>query len=99
MRYNIGGDNELQNIELVQQICKSLDQQSPRTDGKPYSEQIKFVTDRPGHDFRYALNTQKIRESVGWRPLADHAEALQKTVQWNFEDRKCIADALNSLPI
>lgn len=78
--YNIGGDSEAQNIEIVRQVCALLDERRP--DGAPHDRLIEFVTDRPGHDFRYAIDASKIRDELGWRPSVTLAEGLARTVDW-----------------
>lgn len=78
--YNIGGENEATNLDLVQKICAILDQKRPGN--RPYAEQIAFVTDRPGHDQRYAIDPTRIREELGWRPSVTLDEGLEKTVEW-----------------
>lgn len=78
--YNIGGENEASNLDLVQKLCAILDQKRPGN--RPYAEQITFVTDRPGHDQRYAIDPSRIREELGWRPSVTIDEGLEKTVQW-----------------
>ena len=83
--YNIGGNNELRNIDLVRMLCCILDDLRPRPDGKPYSDQITFVTDRPGHDLRYAIDASKIKNDLGWQPKQDHQSGFQKTVQWYLD--------------
>jgi dTDP-glucose 4,6-dehydratase len=80
--YNIGGWNEKTNLEVVRTICAVLDELSPRADGEPYAEQIRFVTDRPGHDRRYAIDATKIERELGWRPLETFETGIRKTVQW-----------------
>ena len=80
--YNIGGYNERKNIDLVKLLCKLLDELKPREDGKSYVEQISFVTDRPGHDLRYAIDASKIKNELGWTPKQDHSSGFRKTVQW-----------------
>ncbi len=82
--YNIGGENERTNLELVQTICGILDEKRPGN--SPYSEQINFVTDRPGHDMRYAIDPQRIRDELGWRPSVTVEEGLEKTVQWYLDN-------------
>ncbi len=79
--YNIGGENERSNLELVQTICGILDELRPRADGK-YADLITFVTDRPGHDARYAIDPTRIRDELGWRPSVTVEEGLRKTVEW-----------------
>ena len=84
--YNIGGNNELQNIDLVRQLCAILDDRRPRADGKPYSNQITYVDDRPGHDQRYAIDASKIKNELGWEPKQDHQSGFRKTVQWYLDN-------------
>jgi len=83
--YNIGGNNELRNIDLVRRLCDILDDLRPRPDGTPYSDQITFVTDRPGHDLRYAIDATKIKSDLGWQPKQDQQSGFQKTVQWYLD--------------
>ena len=78
--YNIGGENEARNIDLVRMICAILDRKRPK--GSSYADQIAFVTDRPGHDARYAIDPSRIREELGWRPSVTLEEGLEKTVDW-----------------
>ena len=79
--YNIGGENERTNLELVQTLCAILDRKRPKGAGS-YSDQITFVTDRPGHDARYAIDPSRIREELGWRPSVTVEEGLERTVDW-----------------
>ncbi len=80
--YNIGGENERTNLELVQAICGILDRLHPRDGSSSYSELITFVSDRPGHDARYAINPERISKELGWRPTVTVDEGLERTVQW-----------------
>jgi dTDP-glucose 4,6-dehydratase len=84
--YNIGGENERTNLELVKTLCGILDQKRPRADGKSYADQITFVTDRPGHDARYAIDPTRIRTELGWRPSVTVEEGLDRTVQWYLDN-------------
>lgn len=83
--YNIGGHNEKQNIEVVKTICSILDELQPKSDGK-YEDQITFVTDRPGHDFRYAIDASKIEAELGWKPEETFESGIRKTVQWYLDN-------------
>jgi dTDP-glucose 4,6-dehydratase len=80
--YNIGGYNERTNLDLVHLLCDLLDELQARADGKSYAEQITFVTDRLGHDFRYAIDASKIKRELGWKPKQDHTSGFRKTVAW-----------------
>ncbi|MCB2129678.1 MAG: dTDP-glucose 4,6-dehydratase [Rhodobacteraceae bacterium] len=82
--YNIGGENEATNLDLVRKICAILDDKRPGN--APYAEQITFVTDRPGHDQRYAIEPSRIRNELGWRPSVTLDEGLEKTVQWFLDN-------------
>ncbi|PCJ07291.1 MAG: dTDP-glucose 4,6-dehydratase [Rhodobacteraceae bacterium] len=84
--YNIGGENERSNLELVKTLCAILDGKRPRSDGKPYADQIAYVTDRPGHDARYAIDPSRIRDELGWRPSVTVEEGLERTVQWYLDN-------------
>ena len=80
--YNVGGWNEKPNLDVVHTLCAILDELSPRSDGKPYAEQITYVTDRLGHDRRYAIDATKIHRELGWRPVETFETGIRKTVQW-----------------
>lgn len=86
--YNVGGNNEKQNIEVVQTICDLLDEMSPRKDGKSYRSQMTFVQDRPGHDKRYAIDASKIQRDLGWKPTETFASGIRKTVAWYLENKE-----------
>ncbi len=82
--YNIGGENEAQNIEIVQKICTLLDEMAPS--GAPHARLITYVTDRPGHDMRYAIDPARIRNELGWRPSVTLDEGLRRTVRWYLDN-------------
>ena len=84
--YNIGGWNEKANIDVVKTICSILDERKPRSDGQSYAKQITFVTDRPGHDRRYAIDASKIERELGWRPAETFDTGIRKTVQWYLDN-------------
>ena len=83
--YNIGGNNEVENIQIARLICNILDEIKPRLDGTSYKEQITFVKDRPGHDFRYAIKSDKIKNELGFTPEVDFKTGLRKTVAWYLD--------------
>ncbi|MBQ4480791.1 MAG: dTDP-glucose 4,6-dehydratase [Victivallales bacterium] len=85
--YCIGGDCEQTNLDVVKQVCKLLDEMRPRADGRSYAEQITFVTDRPGHDLRYAIDPGKIRHDLGWAPQENFPSGLRKTIQWYLDNQ------------
>lgn len=89
--YNIGGDNEQRNIDLVNMICKLLDEvRPPKENGHSidsYSELITFVTDRPGHDMRYAIDASKIKNELGWEAKEDFSSGFRKTISWYLENQ------------
>jgi dTDP-glucose 4,6-dehydratase len=82
--YNIGGENEARNIDLVRMICALLDEMRPA--GAPHDRLISFVTDRPGHDARYAIDPTRIRNELGWRPSVTLEEGLRRTVRWYLDN-------------
>lgn len=86
--YNVGGDCEIENLDLVRLICDVLDEKLPRPDGKPYAELITFVEDRPGHDRRYAVNSDKLKQTLGWHPATRIAEGLRETIEWYINNRE-----------
>ena len=85
--YNIGGDSERRNIDVVNLICDTLDKLAPNRKGKPHRELITFVADRPGHDFRYAIDCSKLKSELGWRPRHTFESGLLTTVQWYIDNR------------
>ncbi|MBX9708351.1 MAG: dTDP-glucose 4,6-dehydratase [Caulobacteraceae bacterium] len=85
--YNVGGNAERRNIEVVKAICASLDRKRPRADGKSYADQITFVADRPGHDARYAIDATKIRDELGWEPSVTFETGIEQTVDWYLNNR------------
>lgn len=92
--YNIGGNNEVANIDLVRMICSLLDELAPLASGGSYNDQISFVADRPGHDFRYAIDSSKIMKELGWRPAEQLASGLRKTVRWYLDHDQWMTDSL-----
>jgi dTDP-glucose 4,6-dehydratase len=100
--YNIGGNNEMRNIDLVRLLCRLLDDcvesgklKAERRNGKIFAEQITFVTDRPGHDLRYAIDAAKIRDHLGWLPQQDHQSGFRKTVAWYLDNEAWWRPILN----
>ena len=85
LSYNIGGENECKNLDLVKTLCEILNRLKPRIIGA-YEELIIFVQDRPGHDARYAIDPSRIRDELGWRPSVTLEEGLEKTVQWYLDN-------------
>ncbi len=86
-RYNIGADNEKTNLEIVTAICRILDKLQPRKDNKSYLEQLRFVEDRAGHDFRYAIDSSKLQEETGWFPKHSFEKGLEETIRWYIENQ------------
>ena len=90
--YNVGGWNEKPNLDIVHTICTLLDDARPRTDGLSYKEQIINVTDRPGHDLRYAIDASKIERELGWKPAETFETGIRKTVAWYLENQPWVAN-------
>ncbi|MBF0194754.1 MAG: dTDP-glucose 4,6-dehydratase [Magnetococcales bacterium] len=97
--YNIGGSDERTNIDVVSYLCSVLDRLSPRADGLLYEKQIEYVADRPGHDFRYALDTTRA-QGLGWQTKTNFTDGLEKTVKWYLENQEwCRSVAANNDPL
>lgn len=88
--YNVGGWNEKPNLEIVNRVCTLLDELRPRADGKPYAEQITYVTDRPGHDRRYAIDARKLERELGWKPAETFESGIRKTVAWYLDNQEWV---------
>jgi len=84
--YNVGGKNEIRNIDVVTTICRKLDALRPRAGGSKYEDLITYVKDRPGHDRRYAIDPAKIERDIGWQPAESFATGIEKTVRWYLEN-------------
>jgi dTDP-glucose 4,6-dehydratase len=93
--YNIGGDAERRNIDVVKGICTILDRLRPRHDGTPYETLIHFVKDRPGHDQRYAIDASKLQSTLGWKPAYDFESGLEETVNWYLSHPDWVARVLD----
>lgn len=93
--YNVGGDSERRNIEVVEAICRLLDERRPRRDGKPRSSQITYVADRPGHDRRYAIDASKLQDELGWRPRHDFESGIRETVDWYLANQDWVQRILD----
>ena len=93
--YNVGGNAEMQNIEVVHAICALLDERAPRADGKPRSSQITFVADRPGHDRRYAIDASKLRDELGWEPEYTFEQGIAETVDWYLANQAWVKRVLD----
>ena len=93
--YNVGGDAEKQNIEVVRTICALLDARRPRPDGKPRTEQITYVADRPGHDRRYAIDASKLQRELGWAPAHSFEQGIADTVDWYLGHQDWVARVLD----
>ncbi len=90
--YNVGGWNEKPNIDIVHTVCTLLDELRPRDDGQAYSRQITYVTDRPGHDRRYAIDARKLEQELGWKPAETFETGIRKTVRWYLDNPKWVAN-------
>jgi dTDP-glucose 4,6-dehydratase len=86
--YNIGGESERKNIDVVRSVCRILDQVTPDPRLGPRESLIRFVADRPGHDLRYAMDISKIRREIGWTPRESFESGMERTVRWYLENRR-----------
>lgn len=93
--YNIGGNSENTNIDIVRTLCRLLDGLCPKEDGKGYEDQITFVKDRPGHDRRYAIDASKISKELGWKPHNTFKSGMQKTVEWYLNNQEWVEKILS----
>ena len=91
--YNVGGSNEKTNCEVVKTICDILDSKQPRQDGRSYREQVIYVEDRPGHDWRYAIDASKIEKTLGWKSIETFISGIEKTVVWFLENRNWVVSS------
>ena len=94
--YNIGGNQEKTNLEIVNTICKILDQKLPSSNLSSYSNLIIYVKDRPGHDFRYAIDATKIKKKLNWKPRYNFNEAMNNTIDWYINNKKWWSDILDN---
>jgi len=90
--YNVGGWNEKPNLDIVHTVCTLLDELRPRADGQVYSAQITYVTDRPGHDRRYAIDARKLERELGWKPAETFESGIRKTVQWYLDNQDWVSN-------
>jgi len=93
--YNVGGNSEKQNIEVVHAICALLDQRRPRADGQPRASQITYVADRPGHDRRYAIDASKLRDELGWEPRYSFEHGIEETIDWYLANQDWVRRVLD----
>ena len=91
--YNIGGCNEMKNLDVVHTLCDILDRQKPLPQGRSYREQITYVKDRPGHDRRYAIDARKIESELGWKPQETFASGIEKTVRWYLDNQAWVEES------
>ena len=86
--YNVGGNNEIKNIQVVEILCDLLNRIRPADSGKSYHELIAFVKDRPGHDFRYAIDASKLKKEIGWEIKESFETGIQKTIEWYLDNEE-----------
>ena len=94
--YNVSADSEVTNLQVVQGICQTLDEVQPRCNGRSYTDLIQFVTDRPGHDFRYSLSSEKLQTELGWQRKHSFEEGIRETVLWNLNNRDRLVTSADS---
>ena len=94
--YNIGGNNEIRNIDIVRKICQKMDELSPRPGDLIYEDLITFTTDRPGHDFRYAIDVSKINQELNWQPHESFETGIDKTIRWYLDNKEWWCDIQNN---
>jgi len=94
--YNVGGNNEIQNIEIVNTICSILDEIKPSENGNSYTDLITYVKDRPGHDFRYAIDSSKLKNELNWSPNETFESGIKKTINWYLENQSWWQDIQNN---
>ena len=95
--YNVGGNNEIKNIDIVKTICSILDEVQPAPNGNSYAELITFVRDRPGHDFRYAIDSSKLTTELNWSPSETFDSGIRKTIEWYLSNQGWWQNIQNSL--
>jgi dTDP-glucose 4,6-dehydratase len=93
--YNVGGDAERRNIEVVHALCDAIDARRPRADGQSRRVQITFVKDRPGHDKRYAIDASKLKRELGWAPTLSFEQGLARTVDWYLANESWVGKILD----
>jgi dTDP-glucose 4,6-dehydratase len=93
--YNVGGDAERKNIDVVNAICSLLDARRPRADGLPRASQITYVADRPGHDRRYAIDASKLKRELGWKPMVGFEDGMSRTVNWYLDNEAWVGRVLD----
>ncbi len=93
--YNIGGSNEMANLDVVKTLCAILDELKPKTDGTKYESQITYIKDRPGHDRRYAIDATKLEKELGWKPRETFETGIRKTVEWYLNNQEWAIHAVS----
>jgi hypothetical protein len=93
--YNVGGDAERRNLEVVHALCDALDARRPRADGQSRRVQITFVKDRPGHDKRYAIDASKLKRELGWAPTVSFEQGLARTIDWYLDNEAWVGKILD----